>query len=326
MKILLTILLLFPFSLSLRAEEKLPSGLVTISGYLKDAASGEALIGATVIVKGTTTGVSANEYGFYSLSLKPARYNLEFRYLGYQTVQKSINLEKDLPLTVNLVSESMKMDEVGISAERPEANVRDAEMSVSKLEMKTIKRIPALMGEVDVLKVIQMLPGVHSTAEGTSGFSVRGGGTDQNLILLDEATVYNASHLMGFFSVFNNDAVRDVKLYKGDIPSNYGGRLSSVLDVRMKEGNNKDFTATGGIGLLSSRLTLEGPIGSEKTSFLMAGRRTYADLFFPLMNDSNAKKSRLYFYDLNLKVNHQINDRNRLYLSSYTGPDHLCQT
>lgn len=325
MKLFLSTLLLFFLSLSVRADENLPSGLVTMSGYLKDAASGEALIGATVIVKGTTIGVSANEYGFYSLSLKPAKYTFEFRYLGYQSIQKTILLEKDLPLTVSLVSESVKMDEVVVTAERPEANVRDAEMSVSKLEMKTIKRIPALMGEVDVLKVIQMLPGVHPTAEGTSGFSVRGGGTDQNLILLDEATVYNASHLMGFFSVFNNDAVRDVKLYKGDIPSNYGGRLSSVLDVRMKEGNNKDFTATGGIGLLSSRLTLEGPIGSEKTSFLMAGRRTYADLFFPLMSDSSAKKSRLFFYDLNLKVNHQVNERNRLYLSAYTGRDRFGQ-
>lgn len=325
MKLFLSALFLFFLSLSVRAGENLPSGLVTISGYLKDAASGEALIGAAVSVKGTTIGVSANEYGFYSLSLKPGKYILEFRYLGYQTIQKSINLEKDLPLTVNLSSESVKMDEVVVTAEHPEANVRDAEMSVSKLEMKTIKRIPALMGEVDVLKVIQMLPGVHPTAEGTSGFSVRGGGTDQNLILLDEATVYNASHLMGFFSVFNNDAVRDVKLYKGDIPSNYGGRLSSVLDVRMKEGNNKDFTATGGIGLLSSRLTLEGPIGNEKTSFLMAGRRTYADLFFPLMSDSSAKKSRLFFYDLNLKVNHQINERNRLYLSAYTGRDRFGQ-
>lgn len=325
MKLFLSSLLLFFLSLSLKAGENLPSGLVTISGYLKDAASGEALIGAAVSVKGTTTGISANEYGFYSLSLKPGKYILEFRYLGYQTIQKSIDLNKDFNLTVNLVSESMKMEEVVITAEHPEENVRDADMSVSKLEMKAIKRIPALMGEVDVLKVIQMLPGVHSTAEGTSGFSVRGGSTDQNLILLDEATVYNASHLMGFFSVFNNDAVRDVKLYKGDIPSNYGGRLSSVLDVRMKEGNNKDFTATGGIGLLSSRLTLEGPVGSEKTSFLLAGRRTYADLFFPLMNDSNAKKSRLYFYDFNLKINHQINDRNHLYLSAYTGRDRFGQ-
>jgi outer membrane cobalamin receptor len=319
MKYFSTTLLLF--FLSLQAWAVGPSGLATISGYLKDAGSGEVLIGATVSVKETTTGVSANQYGFFSLSLKPAKYIIEFRYLGYQSVQKTIELDKDMTLNVDLVPESMQINEVVVTAERPEENVRNAEMSISKLEMKTIKRIPALMGEVDVLKVIQMLPGVHSTAEGTSGFSVRGGGIDQNLILLDEATVYNASHLMGFFSVFNNDAVRDVKLYKGDIPSIYGGRLASVLDVRMKEGNNKKFTATGGVGLISSRLTLEGPIGSEKTSFLIAGRRTYADLFFPLMTDSNAKKSKMYFYDLNLKINHQINARNRLYLSAYTGRD-----
>ena len=298
-----------------------PAGLITVSGYIKDAASGESLIGATVSVKDLNSGTSANQYGFYSLSLKQANYQLEFRYLGYQTVRKTVELNKNITLNIELAPEESQIEEVVITGEHPEANVKEAEMSIAKLEMKTIKQVPALMGEVDVLKVIQMLPGVQATAEGTSGFSVRGGGIDQNLILLDEATVYNASHMMGFFSVFNNDAVRDVKLYKGDIPANYGGRLSSVLDVRMKEGNNKKFAATGGIGLISSRLTLEGPIGNEKTSFLIAGRRTYADLFFPLMTDSSAKKSKLFFYDLNLKVNHQINERNRLFLSVYTGRD-----
>ena len=298
-----------------------PAGLITVSGYIKDAASGESLIGATVSVKDLNSGTSANQYGFYSLSLKQANYQLEFRYLGYQTVRKNVELNKNITLNIELAPEESQIEEVVITGEHPEANVKEAEMSIAKLEMKTIKQVPALMGEVDVLKVIQMLPGVQATAEGTSGFSVRGGGIDQNLILLDEATVYNASHMMGFFSVFNNDAVRDVKLYKGDIPANYGGRLSSVLDVRMKEGNNKKFAATGGIGLISSRLTLEGPIGNEKTSFLIAGRRTYADLFFPLMTDSSAKKSKLFFYDLNLKVNHQINERNRLFLSVYTGRD-----
>jgi hypothetical protein len=320
-KLFFTALTIIILSLPTWAIEDHSAGLLTINGSVKDAASGEALIGATVYVKETGAGTSANQYGFYSLSLKPAKYLLEFRYLGYTTVQKTIELNKDITLNIDLIPENKQIDEVVVTAERPDANVRKAEMSISKLDMKTIKRIPALMGEVDVLKVIQMLPGVQSTSEGTSGFSVRGGGFDQNLILLDEATVYNASHLMGFFSVFNNDAVRDVKLYKGDIPSNYGGRLSSVLDVRMKEGNNKKFTVTGGIGLISSRLTMEGPIGSEKTSFLIAARRTYADLFFPLMSDSNAQKSKLYFYDLNLKINHQINERNRLYLSAYTGRD-----
>jgi outer membrane cobalamin receptor len=297
------------------------TGLFTISGNVKDAASGETLIGATIWIKEISIGTTANQYGFYSLSLKPAKYSLEYRYLGYQSVQKTIGLNNDTTLNIELIAQSSNISEVVVTAERSESNVKKAEMSLSKLEMKTIKQIPALMGEVDVLKVIQMLPGVQTTAEGTSGFSVRGGGIDQNLILLDEATVYNASHMMGFFSVFNNDAVRDVKLYKGDIPANYGGRLSSVLDVRMKEGNNKKFTSTGGIGLISSRLTLEGPIGGEKTSFLIAGRRTYADLFFPLMSDTSAKKSKLFFYDLNLKINHQFNNRNRLYLSAYLGRD-----
>lgn len=320
-KFFFTALTIFILSLPVWAIEDHSAGLLTINGYVKDAASGEALIGATVYVKETGAGTSANQYGFYSLSLKSAKYLVEFRYLGYQTVQKTIELNSNITLNIDLNPENKQIDEVVVTSERPEANIKKAEMSVSKLEMKTIKRIPALMGEVDVLKVVQMLPGVQSTSEGTSGFSVRGGGIDQNLILLDEATVYNASHLLGFFSVFNNDAVRDVKLYKGDIPSNYGGRLASVLDVRMKEGNNKKFTVTGGIGLISSRLTMEGPIGSEKTSFLIAARRTYADLFFPLMTDSSAKKNKLYFYDLNLKVNHQINERNRLYLSAYTGRD-----
>jgi hypothetical protein len=321
MKIFYACFLIMILSQTARADEGYPPGLLTVSGYVRDAGSGEALIGATVFVKETVTGTSSNQYGFYSLSLKGARYLLEFRYLGYQTVQKTIELDKDVLLNIDLVPEYKSLDEVVITSERPDVNVRKAEMSISRLDMQTIKRIPALMGEVDVLKAIQMLPGVQPTAEGTSGFSVRGGGNDQNLILLDEATVYNASHLMGFFSVFNNDALRDVKLYKGDIPANYGGRLSSVLDVRMKEGNNKKFTATGGIGLISSRLTLEGPIGSEKTSFLVSGRRTYADLFFPLLPDSGVQKSKLYFYDFNLKLNHQINERNRLYLSAYTGRD-----
>lgn len=324
-KLFITCLCLVFLKLPVWAVDNPPAGLLTISGYVKDATSGESLIGATILVKTKNTGTAANQYGFYSVSLISATYILEFRYIGYQSIQKTIDLKNDITLNIELVPEDNKIAEVVVTAERPEENIKKAEMSISKLEMKTIKRVPALMGEVDVLKVIQMLPGVQSTAEGTSGFSVRGGGNDQNLILLDEATVYNASHMMGFFSVFNNDAVRDVKLYKGDIPANYGGRLSSVLDVRMKEGNNKKFAATGGIGLISSRLTLEGPIGSEKTSFLIAARRTYADLFFPLLSDSSVKKSKMYFYDLNLKVNHQINDRNRLFLSAYMGRDRFGQ-
>ncbi len=301
------------------------AGRFTISGYIRDAENGEALIGATVYIQELKTGAVTNPYGFYSISLQAGQYTVLYSYTGYATQQKQVDLKANVTINIELPVEKKKIEEVVITGERKDANVKKAEMSVAKLNMKTIKQIPALMGEVDVLKVIQMLPGVLPTSEGSSGFSVRGGGNDQNLIMLDEATVYNASHLMGFFSVFNNDAVRDVKLYKGDIPASYGGRLSSVLDVRMKEGNNKKITGTGGLGLISSRLTIEGPIGSEKTSFLISGRRSYADLFFPLSTDSGLRKSKMYFYDLNLKLNHQLNENNRLYLSAYLGRDKFGQ-
>ncbi len=293
----------------------------TISGYIKDAENGETLIGATVFVRELRVGAAANIYGFYSLSLAPGKYTLEYSFMGYTRQIRQLDLNQNVVISMELSPEVKVMQEVTVTAERPDKNIKQAEMSTARLDMKTIRQIPALMGEVDVIKAIQMLPGVQATSEGTSGFSVRGGGLDQNLIVLDEATVYNASHLMGFFSVFNNDAVRDVKLYKGDMPANYGGRLSSVLDVRMKEGNNKQFKGTGGVGLISSRLTLEGPIVNEKTSFLVSGRRTYADLFFPLFSDEDLKKSIMYFYDLNLKMNHQFNNNNRLYLSAYLGRD-----
>lgn len=293
----------------------------TISGYIKDADNGETLIGATVFVRELRVGAAANIYGFYSLSLAPGKYTIEYSFMGYSKQVRQLELNQNVVISLELSPEVKVMQEVTVTAERPDKNIKQAEMSTARLDMKTIRQIPALMGEVDVIKAIQMLPGVQATSEGTSGFSVRGGGLDQNLIVLDEATVYNASHLMGFFSVFNNDAVRDVKLYKGDMPANYGGRLSSVLDVRMKEGNNKEFKGTGGVGLISSRLTLEGPIVNEKTSFLVSGRRTYADLFFPLFSDEDLKKSIMYFYDLNLKANHQFNNNNRLYLSAYLGRD-----
>jgi hypothetical protein len=297
----------------------------TISGYIKDAENGEVLIGATVYIQELKSGTSSNAYGFYSLSIPAGQYNLSYSYIGYQTQKMAIDLKSNISSDVEMSPEQKNIGEVIIKGERIDANVKKAEMSVAKLDMVTIKKIPALMGEVDLIKVIQMLPGVLPTSEGTSGFSVRGGGNDQNLVILDEATVYNASHLMGFFSVFNNDAIRDVKLYKGDIPPNYGGRLSSVLDVRMKEGNNKKISATGGIGLISSRLTIEGPLGSERTSFLISGRRSYADLFFVLSNDSGLRKSKMYFYDLNLKLNHQLNENNRLFLSAYLGRDKFGQ-
>ena len=254
---------------------------LTVSGHILDAKTGEMLIGATVFITENQCGTSSNVYGFYALSLPAGQYTLTYSYIGYQTQQREVLLDNDRTLDVRLVPSDQQLDEVVISGERIDRNVRAAEMSVVRMETKTISQIPALFGETDVIRALQLLPGVKTVSEGSTGFSVRGGSTDQNLVLLDEATVYNSGHLLGFFSVFNNDAVKDVKLYKGDIPPAYGGRLSSLLDVRMKDGNNQKFAATGGIGIISSRLTLEGPIVNENTSFIVSGRRTYADLFIP---------------------------------------------
>ncbi len=320
-RIILLLILCIVNIAQIKAGDENSPGKITISGYVKDAENGESLIGATVFIKELKIGTAANAYGFYSISVPTGLYTVEYSFIGYSKKVEKFDLRSNITVNTELLPESKQMEEVTVTAERPDKNITQAEMSTARLDIKTIRQIPALMGEVDIIKAIQLLPGVQATSEGTSGFSVRGGGLDQNLIILDEATVYNASHLMGFFSVFNNDAVRDVKLYKGDMPAYYGGRLSSVLDVRMKEGNNKEFKGTGGVGLISSRLTLEGPIGNEKTSFLISGRRTYADLFFPLLTDSTAKKTIMYFYDLNLKVNHQFNKNNRLYLSAYLGRD-----
>lgn len=320
-KFTIYLILLLPL-IQISAESKEMAGKNTISGYVKDAKNGESLIGVTVYIRELNRGLTTNLYGYYSFNLQPGKYTVDYSYVGYQTTTQTINLDKNFVINIELNEEAQMLEEVVISGDRPQEKISRAEMSVEKIGAKEIKKIPAMFGEVDVIKAIQMMPGVIPTAEGTSGFSVRGGGSDQNLILLDEAPVYNASHLMGFFSVFNNDAVRDVKLYKGDIPANYGGRLSSVLDVRMKEGNSKRWSATGGIGLLSSRLTLEGPLDSAgRTSVLISGRRTYMDIFFPLFPDTNLQKSILYFYDLNMKINHQINQNNRLYISGYLGRD-----
>lgn len=294
---------------------------LTISGYIRDAINGEQLLGATVYIKELRTGTTSNVYGFYSISLPEGNYTLAFSFVGYETKEESFRLNTNKTLNVELKPQQKLLEEVVVTSTRPEDNVVKNEMSIVRMEAKTIQRIPALLGEVDVIKAIQLLPGVQSASEGSSGFSVRGGSPDQNLILLDEATVYNASHLLGFFSVFNNDAVKDVTLYKGDIPASSGGRLASVLDVRMKEGNSKKFSGTGGVGTISSRLTLEGPILDENTSFMLAGRRTYADIFLPFAKDENIRDNTLYFYDLNAKINHRINDNNRLFLSGYFGRD-----
>jgi outer membrane cobalamin receptor len=302
------------------AESPIP-GKYSISGHIRDASNGEELIGATVVVKELGVGTATNAYGYYSISLLPGNYSIIYSFVGYTSIEKKISLSKNINLTVELSEGSMLLDEVVVTSEKPNANITRAEMSVARLDIKTIKRMPALMGEVDVIKSIQLLPGVQSTTEGTSGFSVRGGSMDQNLILLDEATVYNASHLMGFFSVFNNDAIKDVKLFKGDIPASSGGRLASLLDVRMKDGNSKQFAITGGVGTISSRLTIEGPITSENTTFIVSGRRTYADIFLPFAANEEIHDNRLYFYDLNLKLNHRVSERNRFFFSGYLGRD-----
>jgi len=311
------LLFLFLFTLPALAQEK-----VSISGYVKDKSSGEGLIGASVSVQELPgVGVGTNEYGFYSLTLPKGTYTLLYNYLGYVTTAKKVQLSAGQKLNVELGQNATALKEVEISTRKEDNNVRSMEMSTLKMQVSEIKSMPALLGEVDVVKAVQMTPGVQTAGEGTSGFYVRGGGVDQNLILLDEAPVYNASHLMGFFSVFNADAIKDVQLYKGGIPAQHGGRLSSLLDIRMKEGNNKKLAVSGGIGSISSRLTVEAPIVKDKSSFIVSGRRTYADLFFKLQNNEETKDNKLYFYDLNTKVNYTLSEKDRLFVSGYFGRD-----
>ncbi len=293
----------------------------TVSGHITDQKTGEDLSGATVIIAGSNYGVSTNSYGFYSLSIPRGTYKITFRYLGFEDSEKVVVLLKNLTLNVELSEKIKDMDEVLVSAKAEEAKVENKQINLIKLDMQTVRRIPVVFGEVDVLKTVTMLPGIISAGEGNSGFSVRGGTQDQNLILLDGATVYNVSHLLGFFSVFNGDAIRDLDVYKGGIPPQYGGRLSSLIDIRMKEGNNKKFAGTGGIGLLSSRLTLEGPIIKNKASFIVSGRRSYADVFLPLAPNEDAKNSKLYFYDFNAKINYKLSDKDKLFISGYFGRD-----
>jgi len=306
------------FTLSVFAQDKF-----TISGYIKDAKNGESLIGATISKKGTSIGSAANEYGFFALTLPKGEQTLIVTIIGYKTFEFTVNLDKNITKTFELTEEGKNLEEVVITGESEDKNVKSVEMSTVKLDMKQISKIPALFGEVDVVRAIQLLPGVTTVGEGASGFNVRGGNIDQNLILLDEAPVYNSSHLFGFFSVFNPDAVKDVKLIKGGIPAQYGGRVSSILDVRMKEGNNKKFAVTGGIGTIFSRIAIEGPIKKDKASFIIAGRRSYVDAIAkPFVSNSNALKDAVfYFYDLTAKINWRINDKNTVFASSYFGRD-----
>ncbi len=293
----------------------------TISGYIKDASNGEALIGASVFVNEISTGTTTNVYGFYSLQLPKGTYHLKYQFIGLKAFLKEVALDNNIRFDLELIPEDNLLEDVVITSDAIDKNVRSVEMSTAKLDIKSIEKLPAFAGEVDILKSIQLLPGVSTVGEGASGFNVRGGSVGQNLVLLDEAPVYQTSHLFGFFSVFNPDAVKDVKLYKGGIPAQYGGRLSSILDVRMKEGNYKEYDVTGGIGTIFSRLAIEGPIKKDKSSFILAGRRSYADVFAKVFTDALQDGAGLYFYDLTSKINFKINERNRIYLSGYFGRD-----
>lgn len=299
---------------------------VSLKGYLKDATNGEILIGATIFIPKLNIGTSSNVYGFYSLSVPQGRYEVVVSYIGYLPLKDTIDLRSDLTQNFELNPESDVLEEVVVEGAQEEvmSNVTSTEMSVAKVDMKTMKKMPAFLGEVDVIRSIQLLPGVSSVGEGATGFNVRGGSIDQNLILLDEAPVYNSSHVFGFFSVFNPDAIRDVKLYKGGIPAPYGGRLASLLDVRLKEGNSKRFSGSGGVGTIFSRLTLEGPIVKDKGSWIIAGRRSYIDVLLRPFGDIggvNFQENGLHFYDLSAKANYNLGTKNKVFLSGYLGRD-----
>jgi hypothetical protein len=308
-------------------SENETSKSATISGFIRDAKTGESLTGAVIYPKeNTATGITSNSYGYFSLTLPIGKYSLIVQFLGYKTKTVPLDLKENVKLTFEMDEESIALKEITVMGEKNNINVVQNDL-ISKINVKEIQNIPVILGEKDILKTIQLLPGVTPAGEGNAGFYVRGGGVDQNLILLDEAPVYNPSHLLGFFSTFNSDAIKDITLYKGGFPAEYGGRLSSVVDIKMNEGNNKQFHLSGGIGIIASRLAIEGPLFKNKGSFMIAGRRTYADLFLRLLSkhgaDSTASKSTLYFYDLNMKVNYQFSEKDRLYFSCYLGRDNF---
>jgi outer membrane receptor for ferrienterochelin and colicin len=296
----------------------------TLSGYLRELTSGENLIGANIYVKeDPTLGTTSNTYGYYSLTLPVGKYTIVYSYLGYDDVERAVDLRESTKLDIAL-SEGETLEEVVVTAEDADENVTNTQMGTVDVVTDQIKKLPALFGEVDVLKALQLLPGVLSAGEGNSGFYVRGGGPDQNLVLLDEAVVYNSGHLLGFFSVFNPDAIQNTTLIKGGMPANYGGRLSSVIDIQMKEGNRRRFQVDGGIGIVASRLTAQGPLRPDQSSFILTGRRTYVlDLAQPAINNTDFAGTNYYFYDFNAKVNHRFSDRDRIFLSGYFGRDVL---
>ena len=295
---------------------------VTLSGHLTDADSGEDLLGARIAVNELPgVGAITNDYGFYSLTLPKGTYTFTFKSISFETKTVIIELQSDLIYDLEMAPEGRMIGVIDVTGEKLDENVTSAEMGVDKINVKDVDNIPVLFGEKDIMKTMQLLPGVKSAGEGNSGFYVRGGSADQNLILLDEAPVYNASHLLGFFSVFNSDALKDVKLYKGGAPAEYGGRLSSVMDIKMKDGNAKQLSVSGGLGLISSKLTIEAPIVKDKGSFIVSGRRTYADLFLGFSKNPAAENSILYFYDLNAKANYRIGKNDRVFISGYFGRD-----
>ncbi len=312
LKLIFSIAFFIQLSLQAFAQEKF-----TLSGTISDFNTNESLISVNIIIPELNTGTTTNEYGFYSITLPKGNYNVIISYLGYAETSETINLNENIIKNFSLIESVENLDEVIITENIERLNIRKPQMSVNALKASTIKEIPVVLGEPDVIKAITLLPGVTNAGEGSSGFNVRGGAADQNLILLDEATVFNSSHLFGFFSVFNPDAIKDLKLYKGGIPARYGGRVSSVLDIYQKEGNSKAFHANGGIGIVASRLLAEGPLKKDKGAFLFGGRSSYAHLFLPLFDLDNVA----YFYDLNTKLNYKLNDNNNIYLSGYFGRD-----
>lgn len=310
--------LLIPDARDLLAQERF-----TLSGYMKDAQTGEDLIGANVfLVEDPGRGTVSNVYGFYSITLPAGEYQVGYSYVGYENRVETVSLQADRRLNIELEPRGVMTEEVVVTAERRDENVQSTSMGTAEISVEQIKTMPAIFGEVDILKTLQLLPGVQSAGEGNSGFYVRGGGPDQNLILLDEAVVYNTGHLFGFFSVFNSDAIKNTTLIKGGMPARYGGRLSSVVDVTMKDGNNQQWAGSGGIGLISSRFTLEGPLVKEKSSIMVSGRRTYADLLVrPFIKGTEFEGNGYYFYDLNAKANFRFSDKDRIYASGYFGRD-----
>ncbi|MVO10207.1 TonB-dependent receptor plug domain-containing protein [Flavobacterium sp. TP390] len=311
MKLVLLFLSFFFFN-SVSSQEKF-----SLSGTISDSNTNETLIGVTVIIEELKTGTTTNEYGFYSITLPKGNYTVRYTYIGFQDIVEQINLTENIRKNVSLKETDYQLDEIIVSENIEKPNIEKPEMSVNKISVNTIKKLPVVLGETDILKSILTLPGVTNAGEGQSGFNVRGGAADQNLILLDEATIYNSSHLFGFFSVFNADAIKDLKLYKGGVPARFGGRVASVLDIYQKDGNSNGFHINGGIGLISSRILAEGPIVKDKGSFLVAGRSSYAHLFLKLTDNENSA----YFYDLNTKLSYKLNDNNNLYLSGYFGRD-----